>query len=214
MKKDLSFSEMLQKSINKINKRQHDNIKLIQEINKSRELEKELLSYQTTKQKLKAEQLRKNQINNIMDLQNTEEKQKELTPEQILKELSGFYGSENFYKDNFALRKSIYTDGFKKFMELLKCEWLYSDMSIYCSMKLLNKEDFIICKIIKNKDNSAVVYLFSDFNNDEPLNSQFNKSHLLYKQEYAYTDFALNEYEFYIIYNELNKFTFLLKSEY
>ena len=68
MKKDLSFSEMLQKSINKINKRQHDNIKLIQEINKSRELEKELLSYQTTKQKLKAEQLRKNQINNIMDL--------------------------------------------------------------------------------------------------------------------------------------------------
>lgn len=131
--------------------------------------------------------------------------------QEILNSLSGFSGSENFYKDNFVLRKSVYTDGFKAFMELCECEWLYSDMSVYCSMKLLNKEDFIICRIVKHEDKSAEVFLYSDYSED---NEKFNKEHLLYTQKYRYTDFPLSEYSFYICFNELNKFTFMLKSEY
>ena len=135
--------------------------------------------------------------------------QNEPSQEQILKSLSGFIGSENFYKDNFCFRKSIYTDGFKRFMELCLCEWLYSDMSVYCSMKLLNKEDFIICRIVK-QDKTAEAFLYSDYSED---NEKFNKEHLLYKQKYSYTDFPLNEYSFYIVYNG-EGYTFMLKSEY
>lgn len=147
----------------------------------------------------------------------------QLTEKEILNSLSHNRGSESFIKDDF--RSALITEGFKQFLELCKCEWLYSDMAIYCKMKLLNKEDFIICRIKVDEEKKAIVRLYSDYNSEIDENDlidvgvrleniKFNKEHLLYTQKYNYTDFPLKEYEFYICKNELNYFTFLLKSEY
>lgn len=136
----------------------------------------------------------------------------------ILNQLAHYSGSETFHRDPFILRNMVYTDGFKTFLELCSCEWLYSDIAVILRSKFLNKEDFVLCKIQKEKDpnnttnkNYFVVYLYSDYNKEDPA---FNKEHLLYKQKYSYSDFPLNEYEFYAVFNELGSFTFMLKSEY
>lgn len=122
--------------------------------------------------------------------------------ETILSELQHFTGSETFLRDSFPLRNALLTDGFQEFLKLCECEWLYSDMAIVCRSKFLNKEDFIICKIVKDQVKSSCdVFLYSD------------KQHLLYTQHYSYTDFPLKEYEFYICFNG-EGFTFMLKPEY
>lgn len=120
--------------------------------------------------------------------------------QEILKQLTGFNGSENFYKDGF--NKCVYTDGYKAFMGITKSNWLFSDMAIYCMMKLRNKEDFIVATLKKDKNNSCEVTLDN------------GNGVILYKQKYAYTDFPINEFKFYIVFNECDSYTFMLTSEY
>lgn len=131
------------------------------------------------------------------------------TEEEIKTELENYNGTETFYKNN--LFNTIYTTGFKRFLELNKSYWLYSDISIIVLSKFLNKEDFILCKFKVNDDDSCFYSLYSDYNKDD---DSFNKKHLLYTQKYDYTDSILKEFEFYICYNHLGGYTFMLKNEY
>ena len=116
----------------------------------------------------------------------------------IKQELMGFIRSENFYKDNFM--GMYYTDGFKRFLELCQCHWLFTDMAVIIKSKLRH-EDFIVLKI-KVNDFEAKVTL-DDGN-----------SHILWSQDYEYTDFPLSEYKIYVCRNEKGSYTFMLPTEY
>lgn len=123
------------------------------------------------------------------------------TEEEILNKLSGFSGSENFYKE--PLSGCVYTDGFQEFMEVCKCAWLFTDSAIYMMHDVtFKREDFVTIKIKVNEDKSALVK-FEDGN--------YNS---LYEKKYGYTDFPLQEYEFFACRNEFGSYTFMLKSEY
>jgi len=137
------------------------------------------------------------------------EQQQTTKEQEILKELSGFYGSDNFYKDFLGC---VLTDGFKVFCVKCGCDWLFTDIaSVIMLNKKIKQEGFILGKIKVNKDKSAVIELYRDYDED---NKDFNAKNLLYTQKYKYTDFPLKEYSFYICLNELNTYTFMLKSEY
>jgi hypothetical protein len=139
------------------------------------------------------------ELNNNFDLFNEQ---------AILKELNLFYGSEKFYKDYM---NCVYTEGFKTFLDLNKCYWLFSDIAVIVMMNFLNKEDFIFCKFKVNEDKSCFYELYSDYVEG---NQEFNKKHLLYTQKYEFTDSIIRNFEFYIVHNEINTFTFMLKREY
>jgi len=124
-----------------------------------------------------------------------------LTLTELKKEVSCldviYTGTEHYYKIPFS--DCVYTDGIKSFQELLKCNWLISDLGIEIQHnKEIQKYPFLLCKIEVDKDNKAIITLRED-TNEEPI----------FKRVYDYTDFKLKEYEFYII----DK-VFLLKSEY
>lgn len=137
-----------------------------------------------------------------------EQTQTQEQQEEILKELNGFYGSENFYKDFLGC---VLTDGFKFFCDRLKCYWLFTDLtSVIMNEEKFKEEDFLLC-FIEVKDKKAIVKVYRDY---EENNEEFNKKNLVYSQKYEYTDFLLNEFSFYVVRNELNTYTFMLKNEY
>ncbi len=116
--------------------------------------------------------------------------------EQILSELEQNDCSEEYHKIPFS--SMVYTDGINDLINKCGCWWLISDIGILISNTPKLQKDFLICSIKVNKDNSAEVTLKED-SNLKPI----------YKKTYDYTDFPLNEYEFYIT-NEV----MLLKGEY
>tara|TARA_Y100000310_G_C20372974_1_gene664396 strand:+ start:343 stop:708 length:366 start_codon:yes stop_codon:yes gene_type:complete len=119
---------------------------------------------------------------------------------ELKQELEQFTGSCEFLKDPF--NKCVMTEGFQYFMDKAECHWLFSDYAIEIMMTpKLKEQDFFVLKIVV-KDNKGKVTL-DDGNGN-----------ILHKKEYTYTDFPLEEYEFYIQKNELGSFTFMLKGEY
>jgi len=125
--------------------------------------------------------------------------------QEILNELNGFTGTEQYHRFSI-LFKEVLTDGVKHFCERLECYWI---MDIVGSVQYLNiikeNKSFILWKI-KRIGKGFNVSAFSDYSEGDEV---FNKEHLLYTQDGEYTDFALNEFEFYQC-NEV----ILLKSEY
>jgi hypothetical protein len=122
------------------------------------------------------------------------------TEQEIKDRLAYHTGSENFYKE--PLSRCVYTDGFKEFMELCECAWLFTDSAIQISMDAKFKsEDFIVIKI--KREGEGAIVTFEDGN---------YKS--LFKREYKYTDFPLQEFSFYACRNELGSYTFMLTTEY
>lgn len=116
--------------------------------------------------------------------------------EEIIKGLKDFTGTENYYKIPFSEIK--YTDGINNLIETCKCWWLISDTGIYLSSLKDYPKEFLILTIKVNEDKSCLITLKED-TGLKPI----------YKKKYNFTDFPLNEFEFYII-NEV----MLLKSEY
>ena len=115
--------------------------------------------------------------------------------QEIRNNLKDFTGTENYYK--IPLSKFNHTDGINHLIRICGCWWLISDTAIYLS-SLKDFPDFLILTIKVNEDKSAIVTLKED-TDVKPI----------YTKIYGYTDFPLNEYEFYIINN-----VFLLRSEY
>ena len=125
--------------------------------------------------------------------------------QEILNDLSHYTGTEQYHRFSI-LFKEVLTDGIKHFCERLECYWL---MDIVGSVQYLDiikeNKDFILWKI-KRVGKGFNVTAFSDYSKDDEV---FNKEHLLYSQDGEYTDFKLNEFEFY----QCNG-VILLKSEY
>ena len=118
---------------------------------------------------------------------------------QLLSELQRFSGTENYYTSTF--QKLLLTDGVHFLRESANCYWLIDIVeSVQHLEKIKDNASFIVWKIEKQDTNKAIVSAWSD----TP-----HKSKLLYKQELVYTDFPLQEFEFYQCGNVL-----LLKSEY
>lgn len=138
-------------------------------------------------------------------------KEKELkTKIEIEEELNQFIGSEEFYKDYL---NCVMTQGFKFLCDRCASYWLFSDVASFLMLneKIKNNERFILVKISVHKDKSCNVMLFRDYNKED---EDFNRRNLLHIQHYEYTDFPLNDFEFYCCLNEIGTYTFMLKGEY
>lgn len=118
-----------------------------------------------------------------------------MTTEQILSDLENFNGTENYFK--IPLSKFKHTDGINYLIEKCGCGWLISDTAIYLSM-IKEKYDFLVLSVKVAEDKSCLVELKED-TDLKPI----------YSKKYAYTDFPLKEFEFYIVNDVM-----LLKSEY
>lgn len=125
--------------------------------------------------------------------------------EKILSELDNFNGTEQYHK--ISIGDLLATDGFKGFCDLLKCYWLSDIVSSTQHLKKIQAfKSFIVWKI-KRVDKGFIVSAYSDYSSEQT--EKENKKYLLYEQKGEYTDFKLNEYEFY-----QNDNIVLLKSEY
>ncbi len=119
---------------------------------------------------------------------------------QLLIELEKFSGTEHYYTSTF--KTLLLTDGIHYLREQANCYWLIDIVESVQHLNIIkNNSSFIVWKIEKLRDSDkATVTAWSD----TPY-----KSDILYKQEIEYTDFLLDDFEFYQCGNVL-----LLKSEY
>lgn len=111
----------------------------------------------------------------------------ETEQETLLRDLSNFTGTENYYNSTF---KSLnLTDGIHYLREKLNCYWLIDIVESVQHLKEIQEEkNFIVWLIEVRKDKSFIVTAW----NDTPY-----KSKKLYEQEGKYTDFLLDRFEFY-----------------
>ena len=107
--------------------------------------------------------------------------------------LSGYYGSEKFYR--MPLANIVYTEGVQAFAELGGAYWALTDMASVYRFKL-PREEFLSITITSTGKKADIVYTDGNCN-------------ILYKKHYAYTDLEKGEYKFYLTDN-----TLLLTSEY
>lgn len=123
---------------------------------------------------------------------NTNDEQKE-----IIKELKNFSGTENYYLSSFKTLKL--TDGMNFLRNKLNCFWLIDVVeSVQHLKKIKENNHFILWTIKVNEDKTAIIKALDD-----------SKGKILYSQKLEYTDFLLDEFEFYQINDVL-----LLKGEY
>lgn len=118
-----------------------------------------------------------------------------LKAEEILKTLPGFIGTMEYYPT--AFKKMKLTDGIQWLCESAESFWLVDLVeSYFLTDPKIRNNPFLIWRIVV-KDKSAVVDARED-TNEKPLISQ----------EIPYTDFPLDQFEFYQEGNVI-----LLKSE-
>uniref|UniRef100_A0A6M3IW27 DUF6876 domain-containing protein n=1 Tax=viral metagenome TaxID=1070528 RepID=A0A6M3IW27_9ZZZZ len=108
-------------------------------------------------------------------------------------DLQQFTGTEHYYKYIGGLKL---TDGVKYLAETAQCYWLLDIIASYAA-GLHKKEEFLVCNLYKNADNSAL-FTINDGNDN-----------ILIKQEIPYTDFPMDTVKLYCI-----SFVVLLPSEY
>ena len=121
-----------------------------------------------------------------------------------LEELENFTGSENYYLSSFG--KLNLTDGMNYLRNKANCYWLIDIVeSVQYLDSIKANNGFIVWRLerVKERGNYTDKWLVTAWN-DTP-----NKSDLLYSQAILYSDFPLNELEFFQNGNVL-----LLKSEY
>ena len=138
-----------------------------------------------------------------MKTENTTEEQQE-----IINELNNFTGTSQYHQASYLYNLNL-TDGINHLRNKLNCFWLIDIVgSIQNETKIIDNQSFIIHKIKVNQDKSFVFKSYKDY--DVKLTEQENDlKYLLYEQKAEFTDFKLNDFEFYQIDNVL-----LLKSEY
>ena len=107
----------------------------------------------------------------------------------------------------------ILTAGFRRWCEEYNSYWSFTDMAVIVMSKFLNKEDFIVM-FVESKNKKAEIKLYSDYDERGREDKNFNKNHLLYTQKYEWTDLKEGKYKFYVCYNEIGTFTFMLPEEY
>ncbi len=118
---------------------------------------------------------------------------------QLLNELQKFSGTEHYYTSTF--KRLLLTDGIHYLREQANCYWLIDIVeSVQHLNNIKHNDAFIVWKIEKHESDKATITAWAD----TPY-----RSDLLYKQELEYTDFLLEDFEFYQCSNVL-----LLKSEY
>jgi len=124
--------------------------------------------------------------------------------EVILNKLKNFTGTENYFK--FNLGKNVLTGGINEFRKLCECDWLLTDIDAYfiTNNKNISKGDntFWIASLKVDKDKKAVMTIKEDTGMKPVIT-----------QKYDYTNFPLNEFEFYTI-KQGDFWVYLLKSEY
>ena len=127
---------------------------------------------------------------------------------KILNELNNFNGTEQYHRASYLYDLNL-TDGIQFLREKLNCYWLIDIVgSIQHKAKIIDNQSFIIHRIKVNEDKSFIFKSYRDYDSNK-TEQENDTEYLLYEQAEQYTEFKLNEFEFYQIGNVL-----LLKSEY
>jgi len=105
----------------------------------------------------------------------------------LLKELENFSGTYDYYLSTF--KKLKLTDGVNYLRNKVNCYWLIDIVeSVQHLKKIKENNEFILWKIEVDKDKKAIVKALTDSG---------GVGKLLYEQKLEYTDFPLDEFEFY-----------------
>jgi len=105
----------------------------------------------------------------------------------LLKELENFSGTYDYYLSTF--KKLKLTDGVNYLRNKVDCYWLIDIVeSVQHLKKIKENNEFILWKIEVDKDKKAIVKALTDSG---------GVGKLLYEQKLEYTDFPLDEFEFY-----------------
>jgi len=128
--------------------------------------------------------------------------------QEILNELDNFTGTSQYFKASILYDLKL-TDGINFLRNKLNCFWLIDIVgSIQHLTKIKDNQSFIIHKLKVTENKGFIFKSYKDY--DSNLTEQENDlKYLLYEQQEEYTDFILNEIEFYQVGDVL-----LLKSEY
>lgn len=123
----------------------------------------------------------------------------------VLNGLAHFSGSENHYRNFTGLK---YTDGVQYLAEAAGAYWLIDAIgSHYCTKRKLRAEGFLLVRLVVNreaKDFMARLTFHTDWDQDDE-----KKYPSITTQRIPYTDFPLDEIQFYLCDGVL-----MLKSEY
>ena len=117
-----------------------------------------------------------------------------VSPAEIIRQLRQCIGTEHYYRTVFP--NIVFTDGIKKMAELCGAYWLIHVAVSYQYGKIA-EEDFQIWRLEKLENSTWRVTMHS-------IDSEEN----LVAQNISYSDFPLDEFEFYLIDGVM-----LLKSE-
>lgn len=112
--------------------------------------------------------------------------------------LAQFHGTEGYTR----YMTLLLTDGMKYLAEQGECWWLMDVVASYQHQLVKEKIHFQLWQIKKNEDNSCKVTCRED-TGEKPV----------VEQEIEYTDFPLDEYEFYVVVDG-NGSVAMLKTEY
>jgi len=119
--------------------------------------------------------------------------------ENLESELSNFTGTETYVG---LYPELLLTEGAHYLAEKAKCFWLFDIVySVIRHCKKAKEEGFLNVTMTVLKEGGGIFR--ADDGND----------HVLYQQNIPYTDFPLDSYSFYVIFDG-NKWVALLKSEY
>lgn len=118
---------------------------------------------------------------------------------EIIKELKKFHGTEYYHKSTFGKLKL--TDGMNYLRNAAECYWLIDIVESVQHLKIVQKyREFVVWAIEVYEDKSFEVTGWTDTPHE---------SDIVYQQKGKYTDFPLDDFEFYQINDVL-----LLKGEY
>lgn len=110
-----------------------------------------------------------------------------MNKEELIKNLNSFIGTETYHRVSFNLDG---TDGIKYLCDKAKCYWL---MDIVGSVLYKTKKHSFLIWRIERKGEGAIISCYTDCEED----GTFSKEKEVYSQEIKYTDFPLDEFEFY-----------------
>ena len=127
----------------------------------------------------------------------------------IQQELSGFFGTENYYKRSVlgVSTGMVYTDGVKHFCSIAEAQWFIDVVNSYMTnVKKVKDDYFFIVRVAVNRKAQATFTIKREVNEEEVV---------VIKQEIPYTDLPEGEYKFYLIHDEYrNEYVLMLTGEY
>ena len=125
------------------------------------------------------------------------------TPDTLLTELAHFSGTENYYR---VYPKLLLTDGAKHLADAAGAYWLF-DIVFSMLPQVPRNERMFVVELVRKLPGSGATFRAHDGGRGDGPERDY------YLQKIPYTDFPLEEYEFYVVRQD-DVWVAMLKGEY